>query len=112
MLRWMTMQHQNTAIQMLCMLSHVIINHAADERISLEELHEKIMPETGYQLLHNYTDQIQNWSLICKVHSQASISSTRLNVIWMICTRMEKSSAFSNIERKEQKPHWLMDQYC
>lgn len=52
--------------------------HAADERISLEELHEKIMPETGYQLLHNYTDQIQNWSLICKVHSQASISSTRL----------------------------------
>ncbi|XP_069144767.1 DNA mismatch repair protein MLH3-like isoform X3 [Solanum lycopersicum] len=76
MLRWMTMQHQNTAIQMLCMLSHVIINHAADERISLEELHEKIMPETGYQLLHNYTDQIQNWSLICKVHSQASISST------------------------------------
>ncbi|TMX00243.1 hypothetical protein EJD97_001160, partial [Solanum chilense] len=71
-------RHQNTAIQMLCMFSHVIINHAADERISLEELHEKIMPETGYQLLHNYADQIQNWSLICKVHSQASISPTRL----------------------------------
>uniref|UniRef100_A0A3Q7FBK9 Uncharacterized protein n=1 Tax=Solanum lycopersicum TaxID=4081 RepID=A0A3Q7FBK9_SOLLC len=29
-----------------------------------------------------------------------------LNIIWMICTFMEKSSAFSNNEWKERKPHW------
>lgn len=47
-------QHQNTAIQMLCMLSHVIINHAADERISLEELHEKVL--SGQKRTTTYLD--------------------------------------------------------
>ncbi|XP_060192073.1 DNA mismatch repair protein MLH3 isoform X2 [Lycium barbarum] len=78
----------------------MIDQHAADERIRLEELREKIlsgqkrtityldseqelvMPEIGYQLLHNYADQIQNWGWICNIHSQASGSFTRnLNLI-------------------------------
>ncbi|XP_006340851.1 DNA mismatch repair protein MLH3 isoform X5 [Solanum tuberosum] len=78
----------------------IIDQHAADERIRLEELREKVlsgqkrsttyldseqelvMPEIGYQLLHNYADQIQNWGWICNIHSQASKSFTRnLNLI-------------------------------
>ncbi|CAN4083588.1 unnamed protein product [Withania somnifera] len=78
----------------------IIDQHAADERIRLEELREKVlsgqnrtttyldseqdlvMPEIGYQLLHNYADQIQNWGWICNIHSQASRSFTRnLNLI-------------------------------
>lgn len=78
----------------------IIDQHAADERIHLEELREKVlsgqkrtttyldyeqelvMPEIGYQLLHNYADQIQNWGWICNIHSQASSSFTRnLNLI-------------------------------
>ncbi|XP_075091265.1 LOW QUALITY PROTEIN: DNA mismatch repair protein MLH3-like [Nicotiana tabacum] len=78
----------------------IIDQHAADERIRLEELREKVlsgqmrtttyldseqelvMPEIGYQLLHNYAEQIQNWGWICNVHSQASRSFTRnLNLI-------------------------------
>ncbi|KAK4347571.1 hypothetical protein RND71_033910 [Anisodus tanguticus] len=74
--------------------------HAADERIRLEELREKVLsgqkrtttyldseqelviPEIGYQLLHNYAEQIQNWGWICNIHSQASRSFTRnLNLI-------------------------------
>ncbi|XP_027770217.1 DNA mismatch repair protein MLH3 isoform X1 [Solanum pennellii] len=78
----------------------IIDQHAADERIRLEELREKVlsgqkrtttyldseqelvMPEIGYQLLHNYADQIQNWGWICNIHSEASKSFTRnLNLI-------------------------------
>ncbi|XP_070024073.1 DNA mismatch repair protein MLH3 isoform X1 [Nicotiana sylvestris] len=78
----------------------IIDQHAADERIRLEELREKVlsgqmrtttyldseqelvMPEIGYQLLHNYAEQIQNWGWICNIHSQASRSFTRnLNLI-------------------------------
>ncbi|KAJ8567718.1 hypothetical protein K7X08_019926 [Anisodus acutangulus] len=60
----------------------LIDQHAADERIRLEELREKVMPEIGYQLLHNYAEQIQNWGWICNIHSQTSRSFTRnLNLI-------------------------------
>ncbi|MCD7446477.1 hypothetical protein HAX54_007791 [Datura stramonium] len=38
---------------------------------------ESVMPEIGYQLLHDYADQIQNWGWICNIHSQASRSLTR-----------------------------------
>ncbi|EPS63545.1 hypothetical protein M569_11240, partial [Genlisea aurea] len=66
--------------------------HAADERIRLEELRQKvlsgemrrinyldaekelILPETGYQLLHNYAEQIQNWGWTCNIHSQDTSS--------------------------------------
>ncbi|XP_055803099.1 DNA mismatch repair protein MLH3-like isoform X3 [Solanum dulcamara] len=76
----------------------IIDQHAADERIRLEELREKVlsgqkrtttyldseqelvMPEIGYQLLHNYADQIQNWGWICNIHSQASRSFTSRNL--------------------------------
>ncbi|KAM3362867.1 DNA mismatch repair protein MLH3 isoform X2 [Capsicum galapagoense] len=78
----------------------IIDQHAADERIRLEELRDKVlsgqkrtttyldseqelvMPEIGHQLLLNYADQIQNWGWICNIHSQASRSFSRnLNLI-------------------------------
>ncbi|PIA46727.1 hypothetical protein AQUCO_01500339v1 [Aquilegia coerulea] len=78
----------------------VIDQHAADERIRLEELRQKVLsgegksvayleaeqelalPEIGYQLLLNYSEQIQNWGWICSVNSQGSGSFTRnLNLL-------------------------------
>ncbi|XP_021275335.1 DNA mismatch repair protein MLH3 isoform X4 [Herrania umbratica] len=68
----------------------VIDQHAADERIRLEELRQQvlsgegktvtyldaeqelILPEIGYQLLHNYSEQIRNWGWICDIHTQDS----------------------------------------
>ncbi|XP_022741001.1 DNA mismatch repair protein MLH3 [Durio zibethinus] len=68
----------------------IIDQHAADERIRLEELRQKvlsgegktityldteqglILPEIGYQLLHNYSEQIRNWGWICNIHTQDS----------------------------------------
>ncbi|KAK9284262.1 hypothetical protein L1049_023432 [Liquidambar formosana] len=78
----------------------IIDQHAADERIRLEELRQKVLigemkaityldaeqelvlPEIGYQLLHNYAEQIQNWGWICNIHSQGSKSFTKnLNLL-------------------------------
>lgn len=73
----------------------IIDQHAADERIKLEELrhnvlsgemktikyldseHELVLPEVGYQLLHNYAEQIKTWGWICNIHSQDSNSFTK-----------------------------------
>ncbi|CAK9186998.1 unnamed protein product [Ilex paraguariensis] len=70
----------------------IIDQHAADERIRLEELRHKVLsgemrtityldaeqelvlPEIGQQLLHNYAEQIQNWGWICNFHAQDSRS--------------------------------------
>ncbi|KAK2966835.1 hypothetical protein RJ640_027794, partial [Escallonia rubra] len=70
----------------------VLFQHAADERIRLEELRQKVLsgdmkkityleaeqelmlPEFGYQLLHNYVEQIQNWGWICNIHGRNSRS--------------------------------------
>ncbi|KAF5937980.1 hypothetical protein HYC85_025486 [Camellia sinensis] len=70
----------------------IIDQHAADERIRLEELRQKVLsgemktityldteqklvlPEIGYQLLHNYADQIQNWGWLCNIRSLGSRS--------------------------------------
>ncbi|XP_071707825.1 DNA mismatch repair protein MLH3 isoform X2 [Rutidosis leptorrhynchoides] len=70
----------------------VIDQHAADERIRLEDLREKVfsgenktityldaeqelvLPEIGYQLLNNYSDQIQKWGWICNFHAKSSVS--------------------------------------
>ncbi|XP_019054912.1 PREDICTED: DNA mismatch repair protein MLH3 isoform X2 [Nelumbo nucifera] len=76
----------------------IIDQHAADERIRLEELRRKVLsgegrtvayldseqelvlPEIGYQLLHNYTEQINNWGWI--YNNQVSGSFTKnLNVL-------------------------------
>ncbi|XP_039064922.1 DNA mismatch repair protein MLH3-like isoform X2 [Hibiscus syriacus] len=69
-----------------------LLQHAADERIKLEELRhmvlsgegksvtylatekEMILPEMGYQLLHNYSEQIRQWGWICNFHTQESRS--------------------------------------
>ncbi|KAM7529497.1 hypothetical protein LguiB_032907 [Lonicera macranthoides] len=78
----------------------IIDQHAADERIRLEELRQKvlsgemkkityldaeqelILPEMGYQLLQNYAEQVQNWGWICTIHSQRSRSFKRnLNLL-------------------------------
>ncbi|KAJ7953230.1 DNA mismatch repair protein MLH3 [Quillaja saponaria] len=78
----------------------VIDQHAADERIRLEELRQKVLsgeaktityldaeqelvlPEIGYQLLHNYTEQIKDWGWICNVHAQDPKSFKRnLNLL-------------------------------
>ncbi|KAK4777600.1 hypothetical protein SAY87_017787 [Trapa incisa] len=68
----------------------VIDQHAADERIRLEVLRQKVisgeaktityldsekdllLPEIGYQLLHDYSEQIKGWGWICNIHSQCS----------------------------------------
>ncbi|MCL7024487.1 hypothetical protein MKW94_003808 [Papaver nudicaule] len=73
----------------------VIDQHAADERIRLEELRQKVLcgegktvtyldseqelvlPEIGYQLLQNYAEQMQHWGWICNVDSQNSGSFTK-----------------------------------
>ncbi|XP_076906812.1 DNA mismatch repair protein MLH3-like [Bidens hawaiensis] len=70
----------------------IIDQHAADERIRLEDLREKVLsaetktntyldaeqelvlPEIGYQLLSNYSEQIQKWGWICNFHAQSSVS--------------------------------------
>ncbi|KAL2522157.1 DNA mismatch repair protein MLH3 [Forsythia ovata] len=78
----------------------VIDQHAADERIRLEELRAKVLsgemktitylnaqetlvlPEIGYQLLQNYAEQIKNWGWIFNILSQDSRSFTKnLNVL-------------------------------
>ncbi|KAL6959813.1 hypothetical protein U1Q18_039969 [Sarracenia purpurea var. burkii] len=70
----------------------IIDQHAADERVRLEELRQKVLsgekktvtyldtgkklvlPEIEYQLLHNYSEQIQNWGWLCNIHSPGSRS--------------------------------------
>ncbi|KAH0727523.1 hypothetical protein KY284_003388 [Solanum tuberosum] len=55
--------------------------------ILLEELREKVVPEIGYQLLHNCADQIQNWGWMYNIHSQASRSFTWLREVRLITTK-------------------------
>ncbi|KAI4327844.1 hypothetical protein L6164_020260 [Bauhinia variegata] len=73
----------------------IIDQHAADERIRLEELRQKVLsgeaktityldaekelvlPEIGYQLLHNYAEQVKDWGWICNIHTQDSKSFKR-----------------------------------
>ncbi|XP_058777682.1 DNA mismatch repair protein MLH3 isoform X1 [Vicia villosa] len=73
----------------------VIDQHAADERIRLEDLRQKVLsgeakaityldaeqelvlPEMGYQLLNSYSEQIKDWGWICKIHTQNSDSFRR-----------------------------------
>ncbi|XP_028795288.1 DNA mismatch repair protein MLH3 [Neltuma alba] len=70
----------------------VIDQHAADERIRLEELRQKVLsgeartisylaaeqelvlPEIGYQLLYSYSEHIKDWGWICNIHAQDSKS--------------------------------------
>ncbi|KAL6224375.1 hypothetical protein ACLB2K_003230 [Fragaria x ananassa] len=80
----------------------VIDQHAADERIRLEELRMKVLsgdgeaktitfldieqelmlPEIGYQLLHNYAKPIEEWGWRCNIHAQDSGSFKRnLNIL-------------------------------
>ncbi|KAG4153610.1 hypothetical protein ERO13_D03G001700v2 [Gossypium hirsutum] len=78
----------------------IIDQHAADERIQLEELRRKvlsgegksvayldtekelILPEMGYHLLDNYSEQIRHWGWICDFHPQDSRSFKKnLNLI-------------------------------
>ncbi|XP_020532764.1 DNA mismatch repair protein MLH3 isoform X2 [Jatropha curcas] len=78
----------------------VIDQHAADERIRLEELRQKvisgegrtiayldaekelILPEIGYQLLHSYGEQIRDWGWICNIEGQGSGSFKKnLNIL-------------------------------
>ncbi|CAJ1930674.1 unnamed protein product [Sphenostylis stenocarpa] len=73
----------------------VIDQHAADERIRLEEFRQKVLsgeaktvtyldaeqdlvlPEIGYQLLHSYSEQIKDWGWICNIHAKNSESFRR-----------------------------------
>ncbi|KAH9710588.1 DNA mismatch repair protein MLH3 [Citrus sinensis] len=78
----------------------VIDQHAADERIRLEELRHKVLsgegksvayldaeqelvlPEIGYQLLQNFAEQIKDWGWICNIHTQGSRSFNKnLNLL-------------------------------
>ncbi|CAA6668687.1 unnamed protein product [Spirodela intermedia] len=72
-----------------------IDQHAADERIRLEELRKKVMsgegcsityldsqqelvlPEIGFQLVQNYGDQIKKWGWICSSHVSSEGSFAR-----------------------------------
>ncbi|XP_059437766.1 DNA mismatch repair protein MLH3 isoform X2 [Corylus avellana] len=78
----------------------VIDQHAADERIRLEELRKKVLsgeaktinyldseqelmlPEIAYQLLQNYAEEIKDWGWICNIHGEDSRSFKRnLNLL-------------------------------
>ncbi|KAL9241515.1 hypothetical protein vseg_015621 [Gypsophila vaccaria] len=78
----------------------VIDQHAADERIRLEEMRQKVLsgelmsityleeekelvlPEIGYQLLCNYAETIQHWGWICNIFRRESGSfSKNLNLL-------------------------------
>ncbi|KAM6540464.1 hypothetical protein CsatB_004911 [Cannabis sativa] len=78
----------------------VVDQHAADERIRLEELRQKVLsgeakeitfldaekelmlPEIGHQLLHSYAKEIKEWGWICNIHAQDSKSFKRnLNLL-------------------------------
>ncbi|CAH8315012.1 unnamed protein product [Eruca vesicaria subsp. sativa] len=70
----------------------IVDQHAADERIRLEELRKKVLagqartvtylsadkelvlPEMGYQLLQSYSDQIRDWGWICSINAEGSTS--------------------------------------
>ncbi|KAF3485932.1 hypothetical protein F2Q69_00057923 [Brassica cretica] len=70
----------------------IVDQHAADERIRLEELRKKVLageartvtylsadqelvlPEMGYQLLQSYSDQIRDWGWICSINVEGSTS--------------------------------------
>ncbi|KAH7848391.1 hypothetical protein Vadar_002232 [Vaccinium darrowii] len=70
----------------------IIDQHAADERIRLEEFRQKVLsgeektvtyldneenlvlPEIEYQLLHTYAEQIQSWGWLCNIHARGSKS--------------------------------------
>ncbi|KAF8101520.1 hypothetical protein N665_0204s0017 [Sinapis alba] len=70
----------------------IVDQHAADERIRLEELRKKVLageartvtylsadqelvlPEMGYQLLQSYSDQIRNWGWICSINAEGPTS--------------------------------------
>ncbi|XP_075655898.1 DNA mismatch repair protein MLH3 [Castanea sativa] len=78
----------------------VIDQHAADERIRLEELRKKVLsgeakttsyldveqelmlPENAHQLLEYYAEEIKDWGWICNIHGQDSRSFKRnLNIL-------------------------------
>ncbi|VVB10172.1 unnamed protein product [Arabis nemorensis] len=70
----------------------IVDQHAADERIRLEELRKKVLageartvtylsadkelvlPEMGYQLLQSYSEQIRDWGWICNINVEGSTS--------------------------------------
>ncbi|KAK6258076.1 hypothetical protein SCA6_012550 [Theobroma cacao] len=43
-----------------------------DSGVNLLVVEQQILPEIGYQLLHNYSEQIRNWGWICDIHTQDS----------------------------------------
>ncbi|KAI3722909.1 hypothetical protein L2E82_34103 [Cichorium intybus] len=77
----------------------IIDQHAADERIRLEDLRKKVLsgkmktinyldaeqelvlPEIGYQLLNNYYEQIQKWGWICNFHESSVSFKKNLNFL-------------------------------
>ncbi|PQQ15316.1 DNA mismatch repair protein MLH3 isoform X2 [Prunus yedoensis var. nudiflora] len=78
----------------------IIDQHAADERIRLEELRQKVLsgeaktitfldveqelvlPEIGYQLLHNYAKPVEEWGWLCNIQAEDSGSFKRnLNLL-------------------------------
>ncbi|XP_015576355.2 DNA mismatch repair protein MLH3 isoform X2 [Ricinus communis] len=77
----------------------IIDQHAADERIRLEELRQKvlcgeartvtyldvekelILPEIGYQLLQNYAAQIRDWGWICNIQAHSGSFKKNLNIL-------------------------------
>ncbi|KAJ0240725.1 DNA mismatch repair protein MLH3 [Hirschfeldia incana] len=70
----------------------IVDQHAADERIRLEELRKKVLagesrtvtylsadqelvlPEMGYQLIQSYSEQIREWGWICSINAEGSTS--------------------------------------
>ncbi|CAL5373360.1 unnamed protein product [Camellia sinensis] len=95
--------------------------HAADERIHLEELRQKVLsgemktvtyldteqklvlPEIGYQLLHNYADQIQNWGWLCNICSLGSRSFKKQPTIVTLNACAVRSVSRSKSEKTNKK---------
>ncbi|XP_050228464.1 DNA mismatch repair protein MLH3 isoform X2 [Mercurialis annua] len=77
----------------------IIDQHAADERIRLEELRDKVLsgeartvsylddekelvlPEIGHQLLQNYGAQIRDWGWICNIQARSGSFKKNLNIL-------------------------------
>lgn len=44
----------------------------------------QMLPEIGYQLLHNYAKPIEEWGWRCNIHAQGSGSFKRYLLSWYI----------------------------
>lgn len=71
-----------------CILSHRELQCFCSPNLwnlfRLLQLWTQVLPEIGYQLLHNYAEQIQTWGWICNIHSRDTSSFAKYTVFLYI----------------------------